>query len=492
MERAGSARRLPLRVRLMTRLSGRGLPGPVCQVAVERGIAVPAGDGVLLLTDHYVPLTREPAPTLLVRSPYGRRFPWDFLLGSLFAGQGFHVVLQSCRGTGGSGGRYEPLRNEAADGQAAVAWLRSQPWFTGVLGTIGPSYLGYVQWALAADPPPELRAMVVQVGMADLYEFLYRGGSLALEGMLVSTVTGLEMGRGFWRLILAMLRLQRRWRRVERVLPVTEACPAAIGRQVDFVDRWLAHPDRGDPFWDGLDAGRAATESAVPAVPVHLMTGWHDILLDQNLEQYRRLRALGRPVRLLIGPWTHTSPFDEGLPVIFPAALDWLRAHLLDPAAAGGGPPGGPVGSDGPPVRVYVTGANQWRDLPDWPPPARPAQWFTDADGSLRPRPPAALSASGLRYDPAAPTPSVGGQVLDSRRSGPVRNDRLEARPDVLTFTSEPLAEAAEVIGEVSTRVRARASGQSFDVFARLCDVDERGRSTSICDGLVRVAPAAG
>ncbi|MHB1431743.1 MAG: CocE/NonD family hydrolase, partial [Streptosporangiaceae bacterium] len=186
----------------MTRLSGRGLPGPVCQVAVERGIAVPAGDGVLLLTDHYVPLTREPAPTLLVRSPYGRRFPWDFLLGSLFAGQDFHVVLQSCRGTGGSGGRYEPLRNEAADGQAAVAWLRSQPWFTGVLGTIGPSYLGYVQWALAADPPPELRAMVVQVGMADLYEFLYRGGSLALEGMLVSTVTGLEMGRGFWRLIL--------------------------------------------------------------------------------------------------------------------------------------------------------------------------------------------------------------------------------------------------------------------------------------------------
>ena len=181
-EAPSGARKLPRHVRVMRRISGRGLPEPVYAVAVEPGLEVPAGDGVTLRTDHYIPLAAGAAPTLLVRTPYGRGFPWDYLFGALFAGQGFHVLIQSCRGTGGSGGEFEPLRHEGTDGQAAVAWLREQEWFNGALGTIGPSYLGYVQWALAADPPPELRAMVVQVGMHDLHAFLYRGGTFALAG----------------------------------------------------------------------------------------------------------------------------------------------------------------------------------------------------------------------------------------------------------------------------------------------------------------------
>ena len=109
---------------------------------------------------------------MLVRTPYGRSFPWDHLFGGLIAEHGFHVVISSCRGTGGSGGQYEPFRHERADGQATLAWLREQPWFTGELATIGPSYLGYVQFALAAEQPPELRAMVVQVAMSGPYQFV--------------------------------------------------------------------------------------------------------------------------------------------------------------------------------------------------------------------------------------------------------------------------------------------------------------------------------
>ena len=180
------AHKLPLRVRAMARLGARGTPEPepICEVAVESGLEVPAPGGIALITDHYIPLLSGPRPTLLVRTPYGRGFPWDQLFGAQFARHGFHVVIQSCRGTGGSGGEFEPMRNEAADGRAAVAWLREQEWFNGALGTIGPSYLGYVQWALAADPPPELRAMVAQNSMSDVYSFLYRGGALALEDAL--------------------------------------------------------------------------------------------------------------------------------------------------------------------------------------------------------------------------------------------------------------------------------------------------------------------
>ena len=110
--------------------------------------------------------------------------------------------------------------------------------------------------------------------------------------------------------------------------------------------------------------------------------------------------------------------------------------------------------------------------------------------GSLSSEPPAQPGVSSFRYDPADPTPSVGGQLL-SNKAGPVDNQALEARPDVLVFTSPPLAADLEVIGPVSARLRVRASGPHFDVFARLCDVDPRGRSRNVCDGLIRHVPAA-
>lgn len=478
--RPGPAGKLPRHVRVMARVSGRGLPKPLCAAAVETAIEVPAGDGVPLLADHYIPLTSGPRPTLLVRSPYGRGFPWDWLYGALFAGQGFHVVIQSCRGTGGSGGQFEPLRHEVADGQAAVAWLRNQDWFSGVLGTIGSSYLGYVQWALAADPPPELRALVVQNGVHDPYALFYRGGAFALEDALTGSAAMLSMQRGAVRLVLAMVRLLRRHRQVERTLPLIDSYPAALGGRVDFFEQWLTHPDPADPYWAALQVGAGAAELAVPT---SLVSGWQDICLDQTLQQYGRLRGGGREVRLVVGPWTHTSAFEKDLPVVFADALGWLRAQLCDE----------PGSLPRQPVRVHVGGCDEWRDLPDWPPAQALSQaWYLDADGRLGPEPPRQAGSSSFHYDPAAPTPSAGGQVLNSRTAGAVPNNALEARADVLVFTSEPLPEALEVLGAVSAQLQVRVSGPHFDVFARLCDVDPRGRSRNVCDGLVRIGGRSG
>ena len=143
------------------------------------------------------------------------------------------------------------------------------------------------------------------------------------------------------------------------------------------------------------------------------------------------------------------------------------------------------------PVRVYVNGAGEWRDLADWPPPEMARQpWYLAAGGSLVPEPPAQPGISSFRYDPADPTPSVGGQLLTGK-AGAADNRALEARPDVLVFTSAPLTAALDVVGPVSARVRVRASGGHFDVFARLCDVDPRGRSRNVCDGIIRHRPGA-
>ena len=176
--------KLPRHVRFFTRQSRKGLPAPACAVALERGIRIPMPDGTHQIADRYVPQACEPCPTLLVRTPYGRGFPYDFMYGGLFAEHGYNVLLQSTRGTGGSGGSYEPFTDEAADAQATIAWLREQPWFNGSLATMGASYLGFTQWALANDAPPELKAMVVQVSTEDFYGFLYPGGAFAMEATL--------------------------------------------------------------------------------------------------------------------------------------------------------------------------------------------------------------------------------------------------------------------------------------------------------------------
>ncbi|WP_107105625.1 CocE/NonD family hydrolase [Streptomyces roseifaciens] len=463
------------------RATWRGLPAAQHEVGWEPGLSVPAADGSTLRTDHYFPRTEGDFPTLLVRSPYGRGVPWSPMYGLLFAEQGFHVVLQSCRGTGGSGGRFDLWRNEAADGRAAVSWLREQPWFTGTLGTVGPSYLGYVQWALALDPPPELKAMVVQVGLHDPYALFHADGALRLENALTVGVGMTYQHRGIVPFVRAALRLQRRMREITTARPLRGAHVPALG-EVPWLDDVMTHPDAGDPYWDGASPGEAAERLSVPT---GLITGWHDALADQTLEQYARLRRAGCETSLLVGPWTHTSALQQGWPEVFAESLAWLRAHLCDD----------PAGLRPARVRVHVGGDGTWRDLDDWPAaPGMTTAWFPAANGDLIRGAGQDASAEPtplktFRYDPADPTPSLGGPLL-SRGAGPRDNKALEARDDVVTFTSAPLTAPVDVLGPVSAQLRISADTGCADVFARLCDVDAQGRSLNVCDGLIPLRTA--
>lgn len=470
------AKKPPLSTRIMSR-SMRGLPPKLHDIAYEPGLVVPAADGSPLLTDHYFPLDDGDFPTLLIRSPYGRGFPWAPMYGVLLAEQGFHVVLQSCRGTGGSGGEFHLWRNEAADGQATVAWLRGQPWFSGALGTIGPSYLGYVQWALALDPPPELRAMVVQIAMHDPHGFFYRGGAFSLEDALVVGVGLTSQHRGVPSFLRATLRLQRHRRKATGGLPLAEAYRPALGGPVPFLEEAMAHPDPDDVHWHGADVGSAADGLTVPT---SLIGGWHDVNLDQTLAQYGRLRRAGCETSLLVGPWSHQSALQQGWPEVFTESLAWLRAHLC----------GDPSGLRPTGVRVHFGGRQAWQDLPDWPPTRRDRHWYVDTGGTLIPRAPEDMTEPpSFRYDPADPTPSLGG-ALAGGKAAQRDNRPLEARDDVLTFTTEPLPAPVDILGPVGAVLRISTDTGHADVFARLCDVDPHDRSTNVCDGLQRLQPA--
>jgi putative CocE/NonD family hydrolase len=482
----------------MMRAIWRGLPDKRHDVGWEPGLVVPAADGSPLVTDHYFPRTTGDFPTLLVRSPYGRGLPWSPMYGMLFAEQGFHVVLQSCRGTGGSGGSFDLWRNEAADGQATVSWLRRQPWFDGTLGTIGPSYLGYVQWALALDPPPELKAMVVQVGLHDPYSLFYADGALRLENALLVGLGMTYQHRGIMPFARATLRFQRRMRDIVTARPLRGAYASALG-DVPWLDDVMTHPDADDPYWDGASLARAAEGLRVPT---SLISGRYDALVDQTFEQYARLRRAGCDTALLVGPWTHTSAMQQGWPEVFAESLAWLRAHLC----------GERSGLRPTRVRVHVGGEDAWRDLDDWPSvspdtTACTTSWVPTADGHLDRRPdrqadagstggagsadgpgaaPLAAPLASLRYDPADPTPSIGGPLLSST-AGPRDNSALEGREDVLTFTGPPLTEPVDLLGPVSARLSVSTDTGYADVFTRLCDVDAQGRSVNVCDGLARL-----
>lgn len=466
----------PLAARMM-RATWRSLPVKRHDAGWEPGLVVPGADGSSLITDHYFPRAQGDFPTLLVRSPYGRGLPWSPMYGVLFAEQGFHVILQSCRGTGGSGGEFDLWRNEPADGQATVSWLREQPWFNGTLGTVGPSYLGYVQWALALDPPPELKAMVVQVGLHDPYALFHSDGVLRLDNALAVGAGMTYQHQGMARFLKAMLRLKRRMSEVVVAQPLRGAQESALGREVLWLDDVMTHPDAQDPYWQGASVAEAAEKLRVPT---SLITGWHDALVDQTFEQYDRLRQAGCETALLVGPWTHTSAVQQGWTEVFAESLAWLRAHLCDD----------PSGLRPTEVRVHIGGEDTWRDLDDWPTAPAATAWYPTKDGHLTQEAPTDSSPlTSFHYDPADPTPSVGGPLL-SPAAGPRDNTALEARDDVLTFTGPPLTEPVDILGPVSAWLSVSTDTGHADVFTRLCDVDPQGRSVNVCDGVGRASAA--
>jgi putative CocE/NonD family hydrolase len=479
---------------------GWSLPPRRNRVAVEYDVEVPMSDGTVLLATHYIPVSVASAATVLVRCPYGRTGVFALQTGQILAERGYHVLLQSVRGTFGSGGDFEPMRHEITDGQDTVAWLRQQSWFEGRLATYGPSYLGFVQWALAMDPPPELVAAVVHVGPHDFSRSAYRNGAFDLYNYVMwSDLVAHQESIGMLRAMARMTTAERRLRRVLDSLPVAAGYADVIGRELAWSERWMEHPQASDPFWAPMQCGPALERITVPVL---LVGGWQDLFIEQTLEQYRTLAGRGVPVRLLVGPWAHLDLTSQGS-VAINESMAWLDRYAgLDPKSRKT-PESRPAAPPDHPVRVWVggEGAEQWREIGGWPPPGVAEQrWYLGPSGSLRPAEPAGPEPAGpepaasrpvasFRYDPADPTPSPGGAIM-AMNAGSRDNRPVERRLDVLVFSSDPLGEPVEILGEVAAEVFLTRDNPYADLFLRLCDVDPRGRSLNVCDGIVRLTDA--
>jgi len=448
-------------------------PAEQTDVTVERQLETKMADGTVLVADRwYSPATVRSAPVLLIRSPYGRQ---QFgLFGRLFAERGYQVVVQSVRGTFDSGGDFDPFRCERDDGRATLAWIEEQPWFTGTAAMFGPSYMGLTQWAAVPDAPSGLRAMAVQIAASDVRNAaVYPGGSFSLETGAFWVLQMEFQGQGLARYLWAMVTSRKRLAPAYRTLPLRDADLATFGHRISYYQDWLDHSAPGDPWWDSVDFSQYLSQSP----PTSLLAGWFDLFLPSQIDDFVRLRQTGRDARLTVGPWTHSGP--GAIATSIRDTLEWFDLNLLGRRDRSGRDR----------VRLYVMGSDRWVEASEWPPPSTPQKWHLGGGGALARRPDADSGPDRYHYDPADPTPGLGGATLDVMLAGSKNQRRREERPDVLVYTSEPLAEPVTIAGPVESEIWMRSSRPHFDVFVRLCDVDRSGRSRNICDGILRVNP---
>jgi putative CocE/NonD family hydrolase len=202
------------------------------------------------------------------------------------------------------------------------------------------------------------------------------------------------------------------------------------------------------------------------------------------------------PTKVLIGPWTHSNsgqPIGEltfgygsqmssmNLRTDFNGLqLRWFD-HWLKGIDTG-------LLSE-PPVRLFVMGANNWRDEQEWPlSRAVETPFYLHANGELSTAPPDAERPNRYTYDPDDPVPTHGGALLMAPEypTGPVDQRAIEARADVLTYTTATLPTEVEVTGPVQVHLWASSSAPDTDFVARLVDVYPDGRVYNLTDGIIR------
>lgn len=462
---------------MISRLLGRlwKLPPPTSAVERQRNVPVVVRDGTVLLADLYVPRGVASAPTVLMRSPYGRGSLFG-VLGQIFAERGYQTVVQSCRGVFGSGGRFNPFFQERDDGIDTVSWIEKQPWHAGKLGLYGASYLGFVQWAVAAELGHRVSAMAVGKSTSDFHAAMFDGGAFRLEDFLTWTSIVFSQEKGS--VLLRALRdriLGDPLRSQYAKLPLATIDDQAFGEEIGYWRTWLAHDAPADPFWEPIQCAR--TLERIEA-PVTMVTGWSDVFIHCQIRDFKTLRASGKISRLTVGPWTHTN--SAGTAESVRDCLDWFAAYLQ-----GSGSVKAPDR-----VRLWVQGANEWRDHSSWPPRgATPFQMSLSGEGHLVNGEPQSMRLT-FTYDPRNPTPSLEGPKLTSK-TGRGDMSPLVTRRDVLVFDGPVLVESVELVGDLSVSLTTTANGPHHDLFVCLCDVDPDGRAVNITDGYRRLPPAS-
>ncbi len=472
---------------------------------VKRDVAARMRDGTRLRADVYVPRGSGPFPTLICRTPYSKERDVHVEMAAQFAERGYLAIVQDVRGRYASDGTFRPGfysadHCDAEDGYDTVEWAAELPWSDGKVGTFGNSYCGWTQWELAHTRPPHLVAMLPQGIAANLLD-------RELSGVL-------RLGRVLWWSINTLAPDERRragdtsgphttaeadrlWEERDRskwlwYLPLADIPDAVMYGMGAHWRGWLA--DHTTDFFGFLEKHR---EVVVPALSI---TGWYDQQIG-TIKQFTGMRERGMTARarehqhLIIGPWTHTSTdWEQRLGDVdfgpaaeqdyYEVADQWFRYWLRGERNEV---------DEWPPIRLFVMGANRWRDEHEWP---LARTQFTEfflhsggaantaaGDGSLSRQAPHDEPPDEYVYDPRDPVMTLytpGGQ------QEPHDQRPLDWRRDVLVYRTPPLMEPLEVTGPITVRLWAASTARDTDFVVKVVDRRPDGFAQELCHGIVR------
>lgn len=490
------------------------------EVLATRDVMVAARDGVTLGTDIYRPAKNGLAvegtfPTILQRTPYNKTR--DAALADFFVPRGYVVVLQDVRGRYASGGHWRPIADDVNDGADTTAWIIQQPWSDGGVGTVGTSYAGATQHALAIGNAPGLKTMIPVDAMSNTGHYGVRHNG-AFELRFLNWVY--TMGNA------AMTPNEMAAARRAAVPPEAAPALAEFGNRVrEYIfalplrpgttplkfapdyEQWLVEAMRHgdyDDFWKNAGSSVVDHLAEYKDVPVYHITGWYDTWGTQvaNMNYVQLAKAKKSLQRLIVGPWTHGGQgrnFAGEAEFTADAALsfDEWRLRWLDRWMKG---VQNGVDKEAP-VRVYVMGSGEphktkdgrlfvggrWRDEQEWPlARTQYTPYYLQPGGGLSTEKPRESAATAYIFDPKNPVPTLGGNISSQgtlmfqgaadqkcRAEFWLCKDTLplSARNDVLVFQTPPLDRDVEVTGRLVVKLFAASSAPDTDFTAKLIDV---------------------
>jgi uncharacterized protein len=478
------------------------------EVVVQHDVSMKTRDGVTLFADIYRPKSDDKLPVILMRTPYDKNVGWAVSPAYQIARRGYVVVIQDVRGRYTSEGEWYPFRHEQADGYDTVEWVAALPYSNGKVGMIGASYVGATQMLAAIAQPPHLTAIAPNVTASNYHDgWTYQSG--AFEQWFDQN----------WTSQLAQNTLQRLIeentdaRRGVPTLPLADypvfnfgQLPAEgqlTSKIAPYYGDWLAHPDYDD-YWKQWSIEENFSKIAVPMLQVG---GWYDIFAAGTMRNYMGAKAHGATEaartqqHLLIEIGGHAGfgrrigDVDFGPHAVENAytdvILDWydfLFKGIKNEYAAD------------KPVKVFTMGANEYRQLDDWPPPqAQPTKYFLHSggkanslrgDGTLSTAAPKSEVSDSYVYDPKNATPTFGGPLCcDEKHMEPGPRDQrgVENRDDVLVYSTGPLQRDTNVTGLVTATLWVKSSGVDTDFTAKLVDVGPDGFAQDLTEGILRM-----
>lgn len=463
---------------------------PAYEVKREFGVRIPMRDGVGLAANVFRPDAEGKFPVILVRTPYDAAQPTYSAAGAYWASHGYVYVIEDVRGRGGSEGKFYPLVDDAVDGDDSITWCGTQPWSTGKVGMLGPSYLGWVQGYAAGMHNPHLAALIPTVTPPDPY----RNFPVQFGVMQLATSSWMAFISGKTLQDINQFDLLK----ADAHLPLMDI-DHELGRTMQPWRDWLNHPTNDD-YWKKQAYQEKMLDSTTPALNV---SGWYDDVFVGTTENYINMTthahsAAGRDQQwLLIGPWGHATNAGRVLGQIDfgpTAVIDFLGVelrwfdHWLKDIDNG-------VEKD-PHVRIFVMGENAWHTENEWPiARTQYVKYYLHSTGrganslfgtgTLSPQTPAAEMQDHYRYDPNDPTPFI--TPADFHQTGGPDDYRsVERRDDVLVYTAAPVEQPTEVCGPLDVKLFAASSARDTDWTVKVLDVHPDGFSQRLNDGIVR------